>query len=70
MKKVLIISYYWPPAGGIGVHRCLKFAKYLRDYGWEPVIFTAENPEYPDIEFVEGEELTIWGVVTRVLHKL
>ncbi|PKL82216.1 MAG: glycosyl transferase family 1 [Ignavibacteriae bacterium HGW-Ignavibacteriae-3] len=50
MKKVLIISYYWPPAGGIGVHRCLKFAKYLRESGWEPVIFTAENPEYPVID--------------------
>ncbi len=50
MKKVLIISYYWPPAGGIGVHRCLKFAKYLREFGWEPVIFTADNPEYPVLD--------------------
>lgn len=45
-KKVVIITYYWPPSGGIGVHRCLKFAKYLRNYGWEPVIFTAENASY------------------------
>lgn len=50
MKKVLIISYYWPPAGGIGVHRCLKFAKYLRKFGWEPVICTAENAEYPVLD--------------------
>jgi glycosyltransferase involved in cell wall biosynthesis len=50
MKKVLIITYYWPPAGGIGVHRCLKFAKYLREFGWEPVICTAENPEYPVLD--------------------
>jgi len=50
MKKVLIISYYWPPAGGIGVHRCLKFAKYLREFGWEPVIFTADNAEYPVLD--------------------
>lgn len=50
MKKVLIISYYWPPAGGIAVHRCLKFAKYLREFGWEPVICTAENPEYPVLD--------------------
>ena len=47
MKKVLIISYYWPPSGGIGVHRCLKFAKYLREYGWEPVIYAPENAQYP-----------------------
>lgn len=47
MKKVLIISYYWPPSGGIGVHRCLKFAKYLREYGWEPVVYAPENAQYP-----------------------
>ena len=50
MKKVLIITYYWPPAGGIGVQRCLKFAKYLREFGWEPVICTAENAEYPVLD--------------------
>ncbi len=43
MKKVLIITYYWPPMGGGGVQRWLKFTKYLREYGWEPVIFTTEG---------------------------
>jgi len=47
MKKVLIITYYWPPSGGAGVQRWLKFAKYLPQFGWEPVIYTPENPEYP-----------------------
>ena len=47
MKKVLIISYYWPPSGGIGVHRSLKFAKYLRDFGWEPVVYAPLNAQYP-----------------------
>lgn len=47
MKKVLIITYYWPPSGGGGVQRWLKFAKYLRKFGWEPVIYTPENPEIP-----------------------
>jgi glycosyltransferase involved in cell wall biosynthesis len=46
-RKVLIISYYWPPSGGIGVLRCLKIAKYLRQFGWEPVVFTAKNAHYP-----------------------
>lgn len=46
MKKVLIITYYWPPSGGGGVQRWLKFAKYLPEYGWEPVIFTPENPDF------------------------
>lgn len=46
MKKVLIITYYWPPSGGGGVQRWLKFSKYLPENGWEPIIFTPENPEF------------------------
>lgn len=46
MIKALIITYYWPPSGGSGVQRWLKFVKYLRDFGIEPVIYTVENPEY------------------------
>ena len=49
-KKILIITYYWPPAGGPGVQRWLKFAKYLPEFGWKPVIFTPENPSYPLID--------------------
>ena len=47
MHKVLIITYYWPPSGGAGVQRWLKFTKYLREFGWEPVIYTPLSPEYP-----------------------
>jgi len=50
MHKVLIITYYWPPSGGAGVQRWLKFAKYLREFGWEPVIYTPSNPEFPVID--------------------
>ena len=45
MKKVLIITYYWPPGSGAGVQRWLKFARYLPEYGWEPVILTVD-PDY------------------------
>lgn len=45
MRRVLIITYYWPPSGGSGVQRWLKFVKYLRDYGYEPVVYTPLNPE-------------------------
>jgi len=45
-KKVLIVTYYWPPSGGSGVQRWLKFVKYLRSYGIEPIIYTVENPNY------------------------
>ena len=50
MKKVLIITYYWIPSGGSGVQRWVKFTKYLRDFGWEPIIYAPENPEYPALD--------------------
>lgn len=50
MKKVLIITYYWPPSGGGGVQRWLKFSKYLRQFGWEPIIYTAQDAEYPVLD--------------------
>jgi len=50
MKKVLILTYYWPPGGGAGVQRWLKFVKYMRGFGWEPVVYTAENGEMPVID--------------------
>ena len=63
MKKVLILTYYWPPSGGAGVQRWLKFTKYLKTYGWEPIIYTAENGEIPvvDMSLLKDipEELTI-----------
>lgn len=43
MTKVLIITYYWPPSGGAGVQRWLKFSKYLPEFGWEPVILTVST---------------------------
>lgn len=50
MKKVLIVTYYWPPAGGPGVQRVLKFVKYLPKLGWQPLILTVANGEYPAID--------------------
>ena len=49
-KKVLIITYYWPPSGGAGVQRWLKFIKYLPNYHWNPTVFTVENGEYPVLD--------------------
>jgi len=50
MKKVLIITYYWPPAGGPGVQRWLKFVKYLPDFEIQPIVYIPENPTYPIID--------------------
>lgn len=46
-KKVLIVLYYWPPAGGPGVQRWLKFIKYLPEFGYQPIVYCPENPSYP-----------------------
>jgi len=45
LKKVLIISYYWPPSGGSGVQRWLKFVKYFREFEIEPIVLTVD-PEF------------------------
>lgn len=49
-KKVLIITYYWPPAGGPGVQRWLKFVKYLPDFDIQPIVYIPENASYPIID--------------------
>src|SRR5690625_1877256 len=63
-KKVLIITYYWPPAGGPGVQRAVYFVKYLRSFGWEPIVYTVKDGEYPNLdpsfEKEIPENLTVW----------
>ena len=50
MKRVLVIAYYWPPSGGSGVQRWVKFCKYLPQEGWQPVVFAPENADYPSLD--------------------
>ncbi len=50
MTNLLIITYYWPPAGGPGVQRILKFVKYLPEFGIKPYVLTVENGDYPAID--------------------
>lgn len=57
MKRVLIITYYWPPAGGPGVQRWLQFVKYFKNFDIEPVVYVPENPSYPLID--ESFELEV-----------
>jgi len=50
MKKILIIVYYFPPSGGSGVQRWLKFVKYLPEFGWEPTVITTKDGDYPSLD--------------------
>ncbi|MBY8961881.1 glycosyltransferase family 4 protein [Flavobacterium sp. D11R37] len=64
-NKVLIISYYWPPAGGPGVQRWLKFVKYLPGFGIEPVVYVPENPTYPLIDKGLQDEVNPQAVIIK-----
>lgn len=82
MKKVLIIAYYFPPLGWSGVQRTLKFVKYLREFGWEPVVLTvgatkfsildntlvSEIPE--NIEIIKIDDIKFKDVTDNILREL
>ena len=67
-KKILIITYYWPPAGGPGVQRWLKFVKYLPDFGIQPIVYVPENPTYPIIDLNLVKEVSDQAIVLK--HKI
>ena len=50
MKRVLIIAYYWPPAGGPGVQRWLQFVNYLPNFNIQPIVYLPDNPSYPILD--------------------
>ena len=81
MKRVLIITYYWPPSGGSGVQRWVKFTKYLPQNGWQPIIYTPENPELttldktlaaeipPDTEIIRRHITEPYGIYRKLMGK-
>jgi hypothetical protein len=64
-KKILIITYYWPPAGGPGVQRWLKFVKYLPDFDIQPIVYIPENPTYPIIDLNLEKEVSEKAVILK-----
>jgi glycosyltransferase involved in cell wall biosynthesis len=67
-KKLLIITYYWPPAGGPGVQRWLKFVKYLPDFGIQPIVYIPENPTYPIVDEKLVKEVSDSTIILK--HKI
>jgi galactitol-specific phosphotransferase system IIB component len=67
-KKILIITYYWPPAGGPGVQRWLKFVKYLPEFGIQPIVFIPENPTYPIVDENLVNEVSEKAIILK--HKI
>ncbi|MFV5689290.1 glycosyltransferase family 4 protein [Flavobacterium sp. ZT3R25] len=67
-KKLLIITYYWPPAGGPGVQRWLKFVKYLPDFGIQPIVYIPENPTYPIVDKNLVNEVSGKAIILK--HKI
>ena len=65
-RKVLIITYYWPPSAGSGVQRWLKFTKYLPLNGWEPIVYTPSNPSFDIVDQGLNQEI---GKDVRVIKK-
>lgn len=74
LKKVLFITYYWPPATGASIERILKFYKYLHEYGWEPIILTVNNGDFPLIDENTVKEIRENTIVYKTknfsLHKI
>lgn len=65
LKKLLIITYYWPPAGGPGVQRWLKFVKYLPDFGIQPIVYIPENPTYPIVDEALVNEVSDKAIILK-----
>lgn len=57
MKNLLVIAYYFPPSGGPGVQRVLKHTKYLRLFGWNPIVFTVRDADYPAFDYSLLDEI-------------
>ena len=77
-KRALIVSFYWPPSGGGGVQRWLKFAKLLPGHGWQPIVVTPSNPDVPvyDPTLLDDvtDDIEVWSFPiwepSRVLRRL
>jgi len=73
MKNILVVTYYWPPSGGPGVQRVLKFCKYLPEFGWRPIILTVSNGDFPVYDNsleIENKRFEIFKSKSISFHKI
>ncbi len=64
-RRVLFISYAFPPVGGAGVQRTTKFVKFLREFGWQPSVLTVDNPSVPVLDGSLGEDIPADTIIRR-----
>ena len=65
-KSIGILAYYWPPAGGSGVQRWLRFSNHLCDLGWDVHVFTFKNPKYPILDNTTLEKVNPLIKVSKI----
>lgn len=64
-KRVLFVSYAFPPTGGVGVHRVVKFVKYLPQFGWDASVLTVSNPSVPLLDETMSREIPDETIIKR-----
>ena len=67
MKKLLIVTYYWPPSGGSGVQRWLNLSNYLVGLGWDVTVMVPKNPSYP---LIDSTMITSVNTRVKILKKV
>ncbi len=65
VRRILIVAYYFPPSGGPGVQRVLKFVKYLREFGFEPTVLTVNEGAYPQHDLPLARDIPEGVAVVR-----
>ena len=65
-KSIGILAYYWPPAGGSGVQRWLRFSNHLSDLGWDVHVFTFKSPKYPILDNSTVEKVNPLTKVNKI----
>ena len=64
-RRVLFVSYAFPPTGGVGVQRVTKLVKYLPEFGWDCSVLTVDNPSVPLVDETLLSEIPPATIIRR-----